>query len=114
MNHCGWCSTSNRARVIDALRADAHADTKALALRFHLGVHYVAEIRKKGRALGCLPKPACRCGERTPRGGKCGACGRRTHLNQMAAHNRWAWNPRLRVLRPYLLPPIGAAYVRTA
>lgn len=54
MKHCGWCSTSNRAAVVAAVRADPEVNLRAVAETYRIGYYYAEKVRAKARHLGCL------------------------------------------------------------
>lgn len=54
MNHCGWCSTSNRAAVIAELRLDPCKSMRLIAEKHRVGLYYAEKVRAKARKLGCL------------------------------------------------------------
>lgn len=114
MSHCDYCADERRARVVAAFRQDPREKTYDLAKRLCLGRHFVRRVRLTARHKGCLDRYFCRCGTETPKGGRCPKCEHRVVLTQQAARDRAKWNPRHSSVQAWLLPPIGAAYVRTA
>lgn len=96
--HCGWCRTGRRAALIESLRVDSRTNLRELAKRYHVGYGYARKIRSKATALGCLPR-RCKCGEYVGEDGACTVC---------IAPVPVVKSP----IMPWLLPPIGALYVR--
>lgn len=54
MNHCGWCSTSNRAAIVAAVRGNPRVNLRAVAEARGVGYYYAEKVRAKARKLGCL------------------------------------------------------------
>lgn len=104
--HCAWCRTGTRATVIGHLRANGRADLREVSERYRVGYYYVRAIRSKATTLGCLPK-RCKCGDYLSEDGTCAECVERASRPKP---------PPVRLVKasvmPWLLPPIGAAYLR--
>lgn len=109
-DHCAWCRTGRRAAIIKHFLTSPHAEAKDVAKQYRMGYWYVQQIRARAMRWGCLPKRH-ECGNYLDAKGECAACARKAEAKPCAPGERWSLATHGGTM-PWLLPPIGALYVR--